>query len=69
MSTGRETNGLKPVRGYEDGSDESSLRCLRHFSLFLSFFFFALESDEDVSDDESNDDGSASGFTSGSFLS
>ena len=48
----------------EDGSDESSLRCLRHF-FFLVFFFLALESDEDIAD-ESDDEGSGSGFTSGS---
>ena len=34
----------------------------------LAFFFFALESDEDVYD-ESDDEGSGSGFTSGLFVS
>ena len=34
----------------------------------LAFFFFALESDEDVYD-ESDDEGSVSGFTSGLFVS
>ena len=49
----------------EDGSDESSFQCLRHFFFFLLFFFFALEADEDISD-ESDDKVSGSGFTSGS---
>ena len=53
----------------EDGSDKSSFRCLRLFSFLLSLFFFALESNGDVSDDESDDEGSGSGFTSGSCLS
>ena len=35
---------------------------------FILFFFFALESDEDVSD-ESDDEGSGYGFTSGSYVS
>ena len=52
----------------EDGSDESSFRCLRRFFFFLRFFFFALESDEDVSD-ESDDEGSGLWFTSGLCLS
>ena len=47
----------------KDGSDESSFRCLRHFFFFLRFFIFALDPDEDVSD-ESDDEGSGSGFTS-----
>ena len=34
----------------------------------MIFFFFAFESDEDVSD-ESDDEGSGSGFTSGSYVS
>ena len=49
----------------EDGSDESSLRCLRHFFFFVIFFFFALESYDDVSD-ESENEGSGFGFTLGS---
>ena len=53
----------------KDGSEESSFRCLRRFFFLLRFFFFDLESDEDVFDDESDDDGSGSGFTSGSCLS
>ena len=36
---------------------------------FLSFFFFALESDEDVSDEDNDDEGSGSRLTSGSCLS
>ena len=48
----------------EDGSDESSFRCLQRF-FFLLFIFFFLESDEDVSD-ESGDEDSRSWFTSGS---
>ena len=52
-----------------DGSEDFSFQCLRHFFFLLHFFFFALESDEDVSDDESEDYGSGSGFTSGSCLS
>ena len=37
---------------------------------FLSCsFFFHLESDEDIFDDKSHDDGSAAGFTSSSFFS
>ena len=51
----------------EDGSDESSFRCLRRFFFFLLFFFFGAESDDDESD-ESDDDGSGSRFTSGSCL-
>ena len=51
----------------EDGSDESYLRCLRRFFFFLRFFFFALESDDDISD-ESDDEGSGSGFTYGSCV-
>ena len=43
----------------EDGSDESSSRCLRHFPFFVRFFFLALESDDNDSD-ESDDDGSGS---------
>ena len=35
---------------------------------FVIFFFFALESDDDVFD-ESDDEGSGSGFTSGSYVS
>ena len=46
-------------------SDESSLQFLRHFFFFLFLLFFVLESDEYVSD-ESDDEGSGSGFTSGS---
>ena len=34
----------------------------------LRFFFFDIESDEYVFDEESDDDGSGSGFTSGSCL-
>ena len=48
-----------------DGSDKSSFRFLQRFFFFLIFFFFALESNEDVSN-ESDDEGSGSGFTSGS---
>ena len=35
------------------------------FSSFLCFFFFALESDEDVSENESDNEGSGSRFSSG----
>ena len=35
----------------------------------MCFFLFALESDEDVSDDETDDEVSGFGFTSGSCLS
>ena len=52
----------------EDGSDESSFRCLRRFFFFFRFFFFALESNEDVSD-ESYDEDSGSGVTFGLCLS
>ena len=52
----------------EDGSDESSFRCLRHFFFFVLLFFFALESDDYVSD-KSDDEGSGYGFTSGSCVS
>ena len=53
----------------EDGYDESSFRYLRRFFFLFRFFFFDLESDEDVFDDKSDDDGSGSGFNSGSCLS
>ena len=36
--------------------------------LLRDFFFFALESDDDISD-ESYDEGSESGFTSGLYVS
>ena len=49
-----------------DGYEESSFRCLRHF--FLSMLFFGHESDDDVSD-ESDDEGSGSSFTSGMNVS
>ena len=52
----------------EDGSDESSFRCLRHFFFCVRFFFLALKSDDDNSD-ESDDDGSGSRFTSGPCFS
>ena len=52
----------------EDGSDGSSFRCLRRFFFFLIFFFLALDYDEEVSD-ESNNEGSGSGFTSSFCLS
>ena len=42
---------------------------LTTFSFFLRFFFFALESDEDVSDDDSDDEGFGSGYTSGPCIS
>ena len=48
----------------EDGSDESSFRCLRRSFFFLLFFLLCAESDDDESD-ESDDDGSGSGFTLG----
>ena len=48
----------------EDGSDESSLRCLRCFFFFLLFFFLGAESDDDESD-KSDDGGSGSRLTSG----
>ena len=41
---------------------------MKIFFLF-SFFLFDIESDEDVSDDESDYDGSGFGFTSGSCIS
>ena len=47
----------------EDGSDESSFRCLRRF-FFLLRFLFDRKSNEDISD-ESDNEGSGSGFTSG----
>ena len=53
----------------EDGSDDSSFRFLRRFFFLLRVFFFDIESDKDVSDEESDDDGSGYGFTSGSCLS
>ena len=52
----------------EDGYDESSFLCLRHFFFLSSFFFFDLKSDEDVFDDDSDNDGSGSGFTRESGL-
>ena len=52
----------------EDGSDESSLRCLRRFFFFMHFFSLALESDDDESD-ESDDEGSGYRFTLGSCVS
>ena len=48
----------------EDGSDKSFFGCLRRFFSLLCFFFFDIESDEDVFDDESDYDGSGSGITS-----
>ena len=39
------------------------------FFFLLRFFFFDFESDEDVFDDDYDDDGSGSRFTSGSCLS
>ena len=48
----------------KDGSDESSFRCLRQFFFLSRFLFFDLVSDKDVFDDESDNDGSGSGFTS-----
>ena len=59
MSSGESESSLT------DGSDESSFRCLRRFFFFLLLFFCAHESDDDVSD-ESDDEGSGSGFPSGS---
>ena len=53
----------------EYGYDKSCFKCLRRFFFISCFFFFDLESDEDVFDDESDDDGSGSGFTSGLCLS
>ena len=58
----------KSESSLEDGYDESSFRCLRHFFFFLLFFFLGAESDDDESD-ESDDDGSGSRFTLGSCFS
>ena len=44
----------------EDGSDESYFLCLRRLLFLSCLFFFDIESDEDVFDDESDDDGSGS---------
>ena len=52
----------------EDGSDESSFRCLRQFFFFLLFFFLDAVSDDDESY-ESDNDGSWSRFTLGLFFS
>ena len=52
----------------KDGSDELSFLCLQRFHFLMRFFFFDIESDGDVFDDKSDNDGSGSGFASGSFL-
>ena len=46
----------------EDGSDESYVRCLRRLFFLSRFFFFDIESDKDVFDYESENDGSGSGL-------
>ena len=51
----------------EYGSDESFFQCLQRFFFFLIFFFFGADSDDDEFD-ESDDNGSGSRFTSGSFF-
>ena len=48
---------------------QSSLVNSELFFFLLSIFFFPLDSDKDAFDDKSDDDGSGSGFTSGSCLS
>ena len=52
----------------EDGSDESSFRCLRRFFFFLLYFFFGTESDDNESD-ESDDDISGYEITFGPCFS
>ena len=54
----------KSESSLEDGSDNSSFRCLRRFLFYLIFFLLGAESDDDESD-ESDDDGSGSRFTLG----
>ena len=50
-------------------SDKSSFLCLRRFFLLLRLFFFDINSDEYVFDDESDDDGYGSRFIRESGLS